>query len=153
MTPPDSPFSIHEKPPRRRPPQKRGFAMLLALAMLGLVAMLLIFLAHYFAWELKRTRSTTADAQLNQLLLAGAQDALSKSKSTNLPKAPWTLALPTSLSDAHATVTLTPTLDSPDNATITIDAHYNTQQASQSLHLQKSNNAWRLTSATLAGAD
>src|SRR5690348_961864 len=122
MTPPDplptfsiqhSAFSIHEKPLRRHPRSNRGFAMLLALAMLGLVAMLLIFLAHYFAWELKRTRSTTADAQLNQLLLAGAQDALSKSKSTDLPKAPWTLALPTFLSDPHATPTPPPTPDPP----------------------------------------
>ena len=133
--------------------QPRGFAMLMALAMLGLVAMLLVFLAHYFAWEQKRTRTVSADAQLSQLLLAGAQDALAKVKSSDLPQNPWNLDLPKPLADEKAAVKLTPHAESPQTATITIDAHYDAQQASQTLHLHKAEAGWTLGSAELAGAD
>ena len=139
----------------RRPPKHRGFAMLMALAMLGLVAMLLIFLAHYFAWENKRTRSINADAQLNQLLLAGAQDALAKAKTWQggPPTEPWKLEVPKSLAEDHATVSLATHSNSPDTTTVTVDAHYDNQQASQTLHLQKATGGWELKSAELAGAD
>ena len=52
----------------RRPRQPRGFAMLLALAMLALVAMLMVFLAQHFAYERQRTSAAATDAQLSQLL-------------------------------------------------------------------------------------
>ena len=60
----------------RRPRQPRGFAMLLALAMLALVAMLMVFLAQHFAYERQRTSAAATDAQLSQLLFAASQDAL-----------------------------------------------------------------------------
>jgi Tfp pilus assembly protein PilX len=137
----------------RRPKHSRGFAMLMALAMLGLVAMLLVFLAHYFAWEQKRTRTVSADAQLSQLLLAGAEDALAKTKSSDLPKDPWNLELPKPLADEKATVALTPHLESPDTADIVIDAQLDAQKASQTLHLRKSSSGWTLNSAVLSGAE
>jgi len=136
-----------------RPKKSRGFAMLMALAMLGLVAMLLVFLAQYFAWEQRRTRAITADAQLSQLLLAGARDALAKAKSSDLPKDAWTLDLPKPLADEKSSVTLTPHLDSADAATITIDAEHDTQKASQALHLIKRSSGWVLSSAELSGAE
>lgn len=139
----------------KHPRKNRGFAMLLALAMLGLVAMLLIFLAHYFAWENKRTRSINADAQLNQLLLAGAHDAWAKAKTWQgaPPTEPWKLDLPKALAEDHATVSLASHSDSAENVTVTVDAHYDNQQASQTLHLQHGTGGWGLKSAELAGAD
>jgi Tfp pilus assembly protein PilX len=133
----------------------RGFAMIMALAMLGLAAIMLIVLAQYFAYQQTRTRTVTADAQLSQLLLAAAYDTLAHSRSW--PAAPaaqtWKLDLPKTLSTQNARVAINAQPSAPDAVTVNIDASFDNQQAAQTLHLRHSASGWQIASAQLAGAN
>jgi hypothetical protein len=60
---------------RRRPEKDAAFAAVTAIVLLGLVASALAAMAMMFAADARRTRSAAAEAQLRQLLLAGAADA------------------------------------------------------------------------------
>ena len=55
--------------------RRRGFAMIMAISLLALVAMMLGALAVTCHSDAQRTMAATADAQLRQLLLAGAEMA------------------------------------------------------------------------------
>ena len=56
---------------RRRHRHPRGFAMLAAIAMVGLVAVAMAAAASIFRLDLRRTADSLHDAQARQLLLAG----------------------------------------------------------------------------------
>ncbi len=65
----------------KRLTRSRGVAMVMALALLGIVAVVLGAVAVRTNLEMQRTFSTADDAQATQLLVAGAQAARAQSAS------------------------------------------------------------------------
>jgi len=65
---------------RQRRPKNSAFAAITAVVMLGLVASALAAMAMMFAADARRTRNAGADAQLRQLLVAGAADVQQRLK-------------------------------------------------------------------------
>src|SRR4051812_1565563 len=61
---------------------RRGFALITAVTLIGLVAMALAAVTLLFSANVRRTRDALADAQLRQLLLAGAQVATEQASSS-----------------------------------------------------------------------
>ena len=70
---------------RSRRAKNSAFAAITAIVLMGLVASTLAAMAMMFAADARRTRNAAADAQLRQLLIAGAADVeqrLSKGQTT-----------------------------------------------------------------------
>ncbi|HSZ56755.1 MAG TPA: hypothetical protein VK797_13895 [Tepidisphaeraceae bacterium] len=132
----------------RRNRKNRGFAMLMALAALGLVSVTLLVLSRQFAYDMTRTQTVTREAQLSQLLLAGAQDAAQRSRSWigQPQKEQWQIALPQELSPAAAklSVELSPAGD--QKADVVIEAKVGPQAAVQTLHFRHADGNWGVES-------
>jgi hypothetical protein len=128
--------------------------MIMALVMLGLVAVLLVVLARYFAYENIRTRGVTGDAQLSQLLLAGALDTEARAKSWDAtPRTEtWQLELPNLLSGNGAKVTLAAHPAEDGSSIVNIDAQFGLQKAAQTLRLRHESAGWTLASAEIPSA-
>lgn len=124
---------------------RHGFAMVLAIVLLGLVGTLLGVLATQTNGEIRRSRTAGADAQLRQLLIAG--EASCRSRLASPPKEPELIPLPQSLADAKLTIACTDL--TPDRATFRIDALIASRHAAQVLVYQRAPRP-RLLSATLS---
>ena len=134
--------------------KNRGFAMLMALGMLGLVSMTLIVLSQQFAYDVTRTQAASRDAQLSQLLLAGAQDA--SQRSHDWPEQPqngkWQIELPQALSQSGAKLAIELRASGEGKADVTVDAAMGSQSAVQTLHFKHADRGWVVDSAELWGA-
>jgi hypothetical protein len=134
--------------------KNRGFAMLMALAMIGLVSITLVVLSQEFAFDMKRTQIVTRDAQLSQLLLAGAQEAMQRSR--DWPETPrntsWQIELPQTLSHAAAKLTSELHAAGDQKVDVTIEAIIASQMAVQTLHFKHTDRGWEVDSAELLGA-
>jgi hypothetical protein len=134
--------------------KRRGFAMLMALAILGTVAVTLLVLSRHFADDVLRTRNVTREAQLSQLLLAGAEDAMQRSRNWSGPpqKQQWEIELPRELSSSSTklSVDLTPMDDR--KADLIIEAQMGRQAAVQTIHFQLADDTWAVKSVELLGA-
>ena len=89
-------------------PPRRGFAGILAITLILLISATLVALASAFAADARRTRLLAADAQLRQLLTAGAI-AASQQLQTETSGGEQTIALPSDLNSAAASLTLSTT--------------------------------------------
>lgn len=120
--------------------QRRGFAMLVAVGMVGLVAAVALGLTLYLAADVRRTGDGEIRAQLDQLLLAGAAMA------GEHPDAPAGIELPASLRERGALLSIDPT---PENGQIrtVITAAIDGQSASQSLILRRVGDRWAVVDA------
>ena len=119
-------------------------ATVTAVTMLALVGVTLAAMASLFAAEARRTRDAQTEAQLRQLLVAGAAVAGARP-----PSSPTTVNLPPSL--AGATLTLRPQPSEANVKVIAIEASWDDRQMTQALRYVRSGDAWRLTSAELNG--
>jgi hypothetical protein len=128
--------------------------MLMALAMLALVAATLLLLSRHFAYQVTRTRLAAQDAQLSQLLLAGAQDATQRSKTwpQAVQPAAWQIELPKVLADSGAKLSVE-LKASQIGADATIEARTSAGIAIETLHFRRADGAWTVGSAELAGAE
>lgn len=130
---------------------RRGFAVAIAILLLGMVGLSLLALSAYFTQDATRTRTEPVDAQLRQLLIAGAIDV--KHRAGRWEQAPaaqgWAVELPADLSaegSAHVCI------DAPDEQgaiPATIEAAYAGRHMSQDLKLTRKDNHWEITRATL----
>ena len=138
----------------RRRHNNRGFAMLMALAALGVVAVTLLVLSRHFADDMLRTRNLTREAQLSQLLLAGAQDAVQRSHSwsAELQKQEWQIKLPAELSSSGAKLSIALVPSSDQKVDATIEAKMGRGIAVQTLHFKLAEGNWIIESVELAGA-
>src|SRR2546429_7392624 len=93
---------------------RRGFATFMAISLIIIVGTVLLVLGAFFVNDAKRTRSETAEAQLRQLLTAGAVAAM------NDPIKPITL--PPQIAQQQATVTLTERSNAAGERGILVDA-------------------------------
>ena len=132
---------------------RRGFAMIYALTILGLVALALYILAAHFSYEVHRTANTQSDGQLHQLLLAGNDFVAAEAarwpetidfKSTKL-------SLPTDPVDTNITVSIKLLSSEAGTAKIEVSADTKSQSALENLTLTFSNNHWHITNAELVG--
>jgi len=128
-----------------------GFALMLSIVLIGLVAITLASLGMAAHVDAMRTRAAAEDAQLRQLLLAGAQTAQSRLAGGTVA---GSIALPDSLASDGASVTLTPQIAAAaadtNEATIQIDAALGRRQLSQRVHFIRNGTAWQIESADLA---
>jgi type II secretory pathway component PulJ len=104
----------YDRTPINRP--RRGFTVLLAIALLAFVSVALVALSHALLADIRRTGNEQADAQLRQLLRAG--ETLAKNHG------PASRDLPTRLSvDDDLFVELTPVTDTDGRPHLRLTAH------------------------------
>ena len=126
--------------------RRRGVAAATAVTMLALVGVTLAAMGSLFAAEARRTRDATAEAQLRQLLLAGAAVATQRIPLT----AEATVELPPSLAADGARLVVRP-MKAPDaNAVvIEVDAAVADRQMTQTLRYAQRDGRWQVDGATL----
>jgi hypothetical protein len=144
------------KQQRTRTHTRRGFAMLTAIALIGLVAVAMAAAAAVFRLDLRRTTAVMEDAQLRQLLVAGERAAREK-----LPAAPGPVSaseapvsLPPALTTRGATLAVHLSKGPEgDDAIATVEAALAGRVATQTLTYQRGPAGWRVASATLPTSD
>ena len=125
-------------------PDRRGFATMIAVVMLTLVSATILGLTMLFAAEARHSRRVHGDAQLRQLLLAGA--VLAEAHFDELGQQPWTAPLPGQLTDRDATLTLQL---QPDVGVVRVEAGLGEHTAEQTLRFVRHEDAWQLVEAHL----
>jgi Na+-transporting NADH:ubiquinone oxidoreductase subunit NqrC len=132
---------------RRRHAKNSAFAAVTAIVLLGLVASTLAAMAMMFAAEARRTRNAAADAQLRQLLIAGATEVeqrLSKGQTTFDTK----LAAP-----ADGAIQLTATSDGDAGVRAVVAATLGRRRQEQTLRFSRTAAAagdkWKLAAVEL----
>ena len=144
---------------RRRPTPRRGFGALVAILLLVIVAAMLPVIAGAFTANAKRTRTQADDAQLRQLLIAGAMFAKGQATAgaggeigagaTTQPTA-VDIALPPGLADAAAKLTYSLARSDADHASATIRAQLGSRSMQQTLALERHpDGTWHATGAVL----
>lgn len=132
---------------------RRGFASLMAVALLGLVAVTVMALFALASTDYRRTQYAQQSAQLRQMLLAGATQVMQESK--DWPVAPQlpahSIQLPDELARQGATVTLTIMPHNDGTCEALLAATLGTHRASQMLTLQRQNEKWKIIRAELEG--
>jgi hypothetical protein len=116
-----------------------GFASIMAIFMIILVGAVLATTAAYFVAEARRTRVEAEDAQLRQLITAGAAAACQSEPVT-------TLELPSKLSSQQAKVEITNVKSVGDVRDVTIKATLGGRHMDESLHLTRSGDRWTIAS-------
>jgi type II secretory pathway component PulK len=123
---------------------RRGFALIFAITLLGLVGATLALLATHFASEAKRTRVQAADAQARQLLIAGHLAARAHGDSLAAGK-PVEIALPPSLVQDGAKLTIAGSLNE-----VRVDAEYRGRRAAEVISLTREGDMWKIKSVELS---
>jgi hypothetical protein len=122
--------------------RRRGFVGIFSITMIILVGSALVALSAYFAMDARRTRAQAQDAQLRQLLIAGAAAALDRADSTGKSA----LDLPKELADAKVSIEIA---GGGDDRKAWIIAKIEKREFSQALSLHRSAGKWSLVSAQL----
>ena len=119
-----------------------AFAAVTAVVMLGLVASVLAALAMMFAADARRTRNAAADAQLRQLLIAGAADVQQRLKQG---QATFEVRVP---SPTEGEMHLRATADNGGVRAL-IAATLGTRRSEQTLRFTRDGDRWRLAGVEL----
>jgi hypothetical protein len=133
----------------------RGFATLLAIILIGLVGLALAVMTGLFAQQAKRTEHGRREAQLRQLLAAGAASVNSRCAAwgEQVAERNWPVALPKALSADGASTTArvdaAAASANPAERRAVIEATLDGRTASQSLILARSGGQWRIKQARL----
>jgi len=141
---------------RRLPGQTpRGFVLLSALAVVAIVAVAIVVTASAATAAGQRLSRQIRDAQLDQLLLAGAVESWRILSTAPAPAAGQTyrVDLPPALVDGAARVRLTIIASQPDAATVAVVARLNGQSSMQTLHFIRDGTHWRLANVRCELAD
>ena len=139
----------------RRPRQRRGLAMLTAIALIALVGVAMAAAGAVFRLDLRRTAASVQDAQLRQLLVAGeraAREALpaAGAGAGAVTESDHPVALPPALAARGASLTVRFEPGQKDaDATATVEAALEGRVASQTLHYERGPAGWRLASAAV----
>ena len=135
---------------KTRMTDRRGSAALLAVTMVGLAGVMIAALASLFAAEARRTRDAAAEAQLRQLLVAGASLAFECVRAATPIAADTAIQPPASLviDNARVTMRLLPPAD-VDTARVEVHAVLGEREMSQTLRFVRRDAGWSLAGATL----
>ena len=125
---------------------RRGVAAATAVSLLAMVGVTLAAMGAFFASEARRTRDATTEAQLRQLLLAGATIAARVAP----VKAETPLELPPSLAADGAHVVVRP-VEAPEAGVMVteVDATIADRRMTQTLRFALRDGRWQVTGATL----
>lgn len=115
----------------------RGFTIILAIALLAMIAVAAAMIAHQLGYELRRTRTAYEDAQLRQLLLAGAQDIAAHSADATTKVRH--VELPPTLVSQGASLSISRPKSDGD---VLILARLGTRAASETLHFEDPSHHW-----------
>lgn len=126
---------------------------MIAIVLLAMVSAALLLLTRQLGFEFQRTRQATEDAQLRQLLLAGAQDAVARAKEwhADAPPPGWSLELPRELADGGASVSFEVGAAKDDWREVVVVARMGGREAVQTLTFTRTGDAWKVSSAALPG--
>jgi hypothetical protein len=119
---------------------RRGFAAIFAISLIILVGATLVIMGSYFATEAKRSAAQQAEAQLRQLMTAGAAVAVERAEH---PVNGDQVALPDSLKadDAHLTIHIS---GEGEQRSASIVATVGRRHLVQTLQLDQSNDRWQV---------
>jgi hypothetical protein len=121
----------------------------MAIALLLLIAVTLATLATAFAADARRTRVRAAEAQLRQVLTAGAITAAAQLDGGEVPAGEKPLTLPQALADAGATAMITYTRQGGQVAIVHVRGDSAGRSMSQTLHFKRSGATWAIASAAI----
>ncbi len=132
---------------------RRGFASLLAVALLGLVAVTAVALFALASADYRRTQYNEQTAQLRQMLMAGAMQITSESK--EWPAAPQvtshSITLPDELARQGGAMTFSVLPHNDGTYEARIVASLGPHHASQVLTLHRENQKWKISGVQLEG--
>jgi type II secretory pathway component PulK len=130
---------------------RRGFVFFMAILMIVLVATAMLAMSGVVSVDARRTLNRSMQAQLDQLLLAGAEDAILRLNSDPqiASGSSWEIQLPPDLAGSATLRTAVVSLDPSNGATLSIRATLPDRASEQTLHLQSTSGAWHLISADL----
>jgi hypothetical protein len=126
-----------------------------AIILIGLLGVTLAAMSAFFAQQMNRTQQTRRDAQLRQMLLAGAATVDSRRSTwpAEVAEQNWTIPLPSTLAEEGATLSvhITPLPASTPSPTLhaTIEGKLNTHTSRQILTLTRTDAQWRITQSHL----
>jgi len=124
--------------------------MLTAILILALVAVAIAALASATTSDAKRTIRKWESAQLDQMLLAGAADAVARLKSgTSEQGRSWSVDIPDELAGDEASVNGSITSSTSESLSIQISARLGDRRARQILTFKRAGASWQLADAKL----
>jgi hypothetical protein len=129
---------------------KRGFASVMAVVLLGLVSLAAFSIFAMLTADSRRTRGAEVDAQLRQMLMAGAADVVVQSTSWDEKASSiknWNVEIPAVLKQDEGSLKVIPTTPANGSVSILIEAHLQRHQAFQTLTLARIDNRWQLQSS------
>ncbi|MGD0766615.1 MAG: hypothetical protein ABSB42_00170 [Tepidisphaeraceae bacterium] len=130
---------------RRR--RDSGFAMITAIFLMSFTVMTLTVLMATIAAQSRRSQILSQDAQLRQLLTAGAAFADAKLQSNSSGR--FSVPLPETLRQSSADLTVEIQPPSNETATAEIEATLPHHHLSQRLSFSRQASSWQITDATL----
>ena len=128
--------------------RRRAFATVMAVVMIGVVAVSLAAVAASFTADYRRTQNARSDAQLRQLLCAGAIDAVERSKSlpVDVPTERFDVPIPSELAGRNCRLFID-LASQRDGISAQITAQVNEQTAQQTVAFARKGGAWKVASA------
>jgi hypothetical protein len=134
----------------KRKSRYSGSVMLMALVALGMASVVLGAAGMMVAGDARRTRPAAVDAQLRELLLAGAQISQFRLQSSWSVDQSVTVNLPPALKDQNATLVLEPI--GPESATdraVYIEATLGRHAMGERVHFIQRSEHWQIDDAIL----
>ncbi|HEX3356171.1 MAG TPA: hypothetical protein VHS31_04235 [Tepidisphaeraceae bacterium] len=131
--------------------RRGGFVLLIALAMFSVVSVAILALGLSMSADARRTFDRARRSQLDQLLLAGTDDARQHLSSPHAGDT-WNTQLPHSLSEQAATLqsTIDPASDpGAGQLLLHIQARIENRSAEQIVRLAKNANGWGIVEARI----
>ena len=131
--------------------RNHGFVLLIAIFMVGIVGAALLVLSDAASSDAHRTIEQARQAQFDQMLLAGAADALARLRSRPLVVGQtWTVDLPPSLAaqDAELRASVT-SIANDGEVVLAIRARLDRRSAEQTVRFKHDLSGWRLVAAKL----
>ena len=126
-------------------PRRRGFALINAIVLLGLIATLLVTMTSHMRMQIRRDASAEQEAQFRQLLLAGQTVA----RQTLDPANPQRCEVPVPPELTARSATITTARDAAQPSQILIQATLDGQSRQQRLYYTLSPQGWQLADAIL----
>ncbi len=136
---------IHLRVDRRR---RRGFAAIMAITLIILVGAALVALSAGVVGEVKKTRADAVDAQLRELLIAGATAAAARDAGSAPNGKPVSVQLPADIAGEAGALTFTPMKDG-DKLHVVIEAGFARRRASQTLTFAREGERWKVVDARI----
>lgn len=129
---------------RQAHPRRRAFAVIFALFLLALVGAALLALTSLMTTDARRSTRAATDAQVRQLLHAGAVAAAQRLRGDGtIPPAFAEVTLPPSLGGNAARLTLV-AVAKADGAVVTVEARIDDRAARQRVLFRSSERGWNV---------